>query len=269
MLDDAAGAVRERPALFSAPMVRAILADQKTVTRRVMKPQPEAPRCIYDCDGADTVVTPIYRESTLGTVTQFSWAMTRLNQTAAPFVDTPMDGWRCPFGGPGDRLWVRETWSPDHRHVYPCPTTVYRADGYVDEPIECRCSFDQRRSGQTCAECLKCAGFKWRPSIFMPRNRSRLSLRVTGVRVERLHDITPEEVLREGVRVPCDASGTPIVRLTGKHPPSDFLAPGWAERGDVGELLLAEWASLWSQINGRASYDANPWTWAVSFEREK
>lgn len=248
----------ERPILFSGGMVRAILAGEKTVTRRVLKRQPEAPRCIYDCPGADTVVTPICRESNRGTIVQFSWAMTRLNQTAAPFVDCPTDGWRCPYGDTGDALWVREAWQawfgPNRADWQATPR---------DERTEANCGGVMYRATQP-----RNVTGRWVTPLFMPRWASRITLRVTDVRVERLHAITPAEVLREGVRLPCGATGAPIVRLTGKHPPTDFLPQGRGMQWTRDELLLAEWASLWCQINGRASWDASPWVWCVSFERE-
>jgi hypothetical protein len=246
--------VSERPILMSAPMIKAILAGEKTTTRRVVKlPTPRGERNRLEAD--DWEVTPT--------------GDGRLHVTLA-HGDTPWDTrsgisrgmqdhvLRAPYDV--ETLWVRETWSPDHRHVYPCPSVVYRADGYVDEPIECRCSFDERRRGQTSAECLKCAGFKWRPSIFMPRNKSRLTLRVTGVRVERLHAITDEEALREGVR------------------------PLWLQEGEAGcwytgdpskgaamhaRTPRAAFEKLWVAINGRASWDENGFVWCVDFEKDK
>jgi len=136
--------MKERPILFSGPMVRAILEGRKTQTRRVVKPQPA------HIPGIGTVLN----------------------------IDT-ITGRACPYGNPGDRLWVREAWA--HRRwmlgdASPNPTTVYRADG----------------------EDLKgCA--RWRPSIHMPRWASRIALEVVSVRVERLQDISEEDAKAEGI----------------------------------------------------------------------
>ena len=151
----------ERPILFSGPMVRAILEGRKTQTRRVVKPQPElqlkSARWMRCADEQHALFTQ-HDGELCGQM-----ASTR----------------KCPYGKPGDRLWVRETWA--HRRwmlgdASPSPTTVYRADG----------------------EDLKGCD-RWRPSIHMPRWASRITLEVVGVRVERLQDISEEDAKAEGI----------------------------------------------------------------------
>lgn len=102
--------MRERPILFKGPLVQAVLAGRKTVTRRLLTPQPEQ---------SDIIAAWRWYGRTFAG----GWSLT----------GTPPDAMLkdCPFGQPGDRLWVRETWSPDHRDVYPCPDFVYAADGTV------------------------------------------------------------------------------------------------------------------------------------------
>lgn len=142
----------ERPILFSGPMVRAILAGRKTQTRRLVKPQPE--QGIWKC-GRSCLA--------LG--------------NAPP----PPDGYErwCPYGLPGDRLWVRECW----REL----GSGQGADGKIPTyPVPVGYAADRGYSGP------------WRPSIHMPRWASRLTLEVVGVRVERLHDISEADAQAEG-----------------------------------------------------------------------
>lgn len=186
--------MKERPILFSGPMVRAILAGQKTQTRRVMR---------FDAEGAD---------------------MVRLDR----WTPTMTSGPRCPYGVPGDRLWVRETFAPN-----------YFEDG--------RAAFRADWSG---AAADVVAVPLWSPSIFMPRGVSRISLEITSVRVERLHDITEADIAAEGVSLEA------VRALIGK-------------RGHVGSAVPPRvlWELGWMSINGVASWNANPWVWALSFDR--
>ena len=154
--------------------------------------------------------------------------------------------WRlnCPYGAPGDQLWVRETWA----YCYKCAGkgiggqfdmltpkgVVYKEDrrcvGFAFET----CHFINPKTRET--------EWKWRPSIHMPRWASRLQLEVTEVRVERVQEITAEDCLREGI-VPT---------------PGDSFAQV--------KLLFRD---LWDSINAKRGYswEANPWVWAVSFRR--
>ncbi len=193
---------KERPILFSAPMVRALLAGTKTQTRRVVKPQPEF-------DGPE-----------------------RLHHAEVALWREAMLTLRCPYGQPGDRLWVRETWQAVNgddraRHIvtHPRPNRgwiEYAATPRLDEPA-----------------------YKWRPSIHMPRWASRITLEVTSVRVERLQDISEADALAEGVNVHPDHHGKPRTSI---------YSP------------VQAYADLWDQINGAGSWAANPWVWAVSFK---
>lgn len=203
--------MKERPILFSAPMVRAIINSTKTQTRRVVKPQPEAGEKFFSLDIA-------------------------LNMDGGPsglaawFLDSNEGGLPpvfCPYGQPGDRLWVRETFMHEPADYcweasvsIPCrpASTVYRADFPDSVP-----------------------GEGWKPSIHMPRNLSRITLEVTGVRVERLNDISRGDAMEEGCPFPNMADGT--------DPRS------W-------------YADLWRQINGAGSWAANPWVWVVEFRKE-
>ena len=164
--------------------------------------------------------------------------MTRRVVKTAPYgfdlSDKPVFG-ACPYGVPGDRLWVRETFGYPEQN---CENgIVYRAT----DP-----SWDD-------ASTKDIKTIIWKPSIFMPRRASRITLDVTAVRVERLHAITEEDAVREGVE-----------RAQYANAPH---CPGW--RDYLGDIVLRSprrsFETLWSKINGRDSWDANPWVWVVEF----
>lgn len=189
--------MRERPILFSGPMVRAILAGNKTQTRRVAK----------EFAGRDDLDSILARFP---------------NQNG------------CPYGQPGDRLWVREKWSSDFAHHYPYDRVWYAADDDRRHDIEVRNGV----RGIYSPESQEFVPFRWRPSIHMPRSACRLVLEVTGVRVERLNNISQEDAELEGVE--CNMS------------PLSFRE---------------HFQRLWEHINGAGSWDANPWVWVVEFRR--
>lgn len=138
----------------------------------------------------------------------------------------------CPYGVPGDRLWVRETWMPIASGQIPGPVrygAAYRADdGRKWREHTTRVEFaDGREAGPLHLEQAQ----HWRPSIFMPHWASRITLEVTDVRVQRLQDISHDDAVAEGT--------------AGR---ADFIG-------------------LWENINGRDSWKANPWVWAITFAR--
>lgn len=204
----------ERPILFSAPMVRAILSGAKSQTRRLLKPQP--------LGGAPELLQHLVAHG------HHRWA------TDEPDEDLI---WKCPYGQPGDRLWVREAFAIVPRTAYRCSEGVQqtlRPDDDHDAAIY--------REGWTRSK----GGFRWRPSIHMPRWASRITLEVTGVRVERLQDISEADAIAEGVNVHPDHHGKPR---------DSIYSPVQAYR------------DLWESINGPGSWDANPWVWCVEFRR--
>lgn len=194
--------MKERPILFSAPMVRALLNGTKTQTRRVV-----ADQWRYHLDEAGE------REQLLQ---------------------------HCRYGQPCDRLWVRETHAPQadcwgswerwlHGAGGPPPIIHYAAD------------FEPFQDGQGLMV-RKPFIEKWRPSIHMPRWASRIDLDVTGVRIERLQDISEADAIAEGVE--------PLTDLGAAFRPA-----------------ASAYSDLWEQINGVGSWTANPWVWAISFRR--
>jgi len=213
--------IKERPILFSGPMVRAILEGRKTVTRRVVKPQPILHTTHWWAS---------HGEGPNWMAEGPSLATGGMRQTWA---------WRlCPYGQPGDRLWVREAWATDAQVDAVAPRdlskgepTLYPADGTV------------RQAG-----CAMIAPGKIRPSIHMPRWCSRILLEIVAVRVERLQDISDEQALAEGVEV-WARDADPVLRQ--KYADDPKLA----------------FVGLWTAVNGLGSYNANPWVWVIEYKR--
>jgi hypothetical protein len=231
--------MKERPILFSGPMVRALLAGAKTQTRRLMKPQPDP------LPAGQPRISP-YDDS------GFHWASDKCRS----MVDLGTAAHLSPYGSKGDRLWVRETWSQSARSVYPCPQCWYRADyGKHDDPAREQLNHDRGCTGNQ-ANCFACVAeregkFVWRPSIFMPRWASRITLEVTSVRVERLQAISEEDAKAEGVH--HSAAATAKQSTIDTH----GMTP-----------CRAAFAALWEQINGKkAPWSSNPFCWAISFRR--
>jgi hypothetical protein len=205
--------MKERPILFSAPMARAILAGSKTQTRRVVQYVNywHIDRHISDWHLS---MPPILADG----VATF--------ELQSDVDDTRNVAVRCPYGQPGDLLWVRETWAV--RKLQAGYWVEYKAD-----------SKNARAPEEVDAFALFTVG-TWRPSIFMPRWASRLTLRITEVRVERVQDISETDAMDEGV---------------------DY-------RRDFGESYRDAFAALWDDINAKRGYgwDVNPWVWVISFE---
>lgn len=222
--------MKERPILFSAPMVRAILSGSKSQTRRVVKMKPH-----HQIEERD-------------------------NGTPWPWMydgERDADSWMaCPYGQPGgdqqgvmqpatcsacagrgaivhsgnrvggDRLYVRETWSAPHAYDHLPPRLIPK-----DARIHYAATEDR-------------GGLLWRPSIHMPRWASRITLEVTSVRVERLQDISEADAQAEGWTRRPEVSTDPQVH---KEAARDWFM------------------DLWESINGHGSWDANPWVWVVEF----
>jgi len=190
--------MKERPILFSAPMVRAILDGSKTQTRRVVKDA--QPAGIGLCHWSKT-----------------GWAHLRLSGGCSC---QPV---RCPYGIPGNQLWVRETFNGNAEVGYACRAT---------EP-------DMN-------------GCPWRPSIFMPRAASRILLRITDVRVQRLQEISNEDARAEGISDGgCLSCGNS--EPCGCNDPQPDPRDGFS------------W--LWQSIHGSDGWHANPWVWVITFRR--
>ena len=187
--------MRERPILFSTQMVNAILAGEKTMTRRIVK----FPK---DFTGEN-----VFHNGSLG-----------LKYTSNMGGDT-VQRLSCKHGEIGDKLWVRETFC--QITVEDRPLLLYKADGDLNN------AFDVFRADKP-----------WRPSIYMPRSASRITLKITDVRAERLQSITEEDAQSEGV-----------------------LSSGFDK------TYRYSFSKLWESINGNGSWTANPWVWVIEFKR--
>lgn len=205
---------RERPILMSAPMVRALLSGAKTQTRRVVKPQP--------LGGAPTLLEHLLPHQ--------RWATDEAEEEHV---------WKCPYGEPGDRLWVRETWSPDPPIDSSWASTEWNGCGRRIDGVPER--FQHPRFCNYSADWLH-GPIVWRPSIHMPRWASRLTLEITGVRVERLQEISEGDAYDEGTAEWCAET---------------------QRNGNKWPNIVRAYQGLWESINGRGSWDANPWVWVL------
>ena len=218
--------MKERPILFSGDMVRAILEGRKTQTRRVVKPQPSPqPTRITYCGEEYGYMC----ESNSGKVGIFD-----------------PNSYKCPYGKPGDRLWVRETW----RYAYCSGYTPINGENKFTCDIEYKCTYENPISGNRGGKSFvvdrmhyggkltKSGSVSWRPSIYLPRWASRITLEITGVRVERLNDISYHDAVAEG----C---------------------------GGMLEPATVYFQCVWKDINGKDSWNANPWVWVIEFRRVK
>jgi len=229
----------ERPILFSGAMVRAILEGRKTQTRRALNPQPGP---------CDHKVNEEYEGCHIPTeffmMSAGDWAC-RTCGNGMRMTRNDAVGIRCPYGKPGDMLWVRETFiqNPAEYDYYLSSSvpivpdnTVYRAD--VNDP----------NPGP------------WKPAIHMPRKLSRLTLEITKVRVERVQEITYEDAKAEG----CEVTEPRMFSLFGAD------AQKRQEIYDIHGRLAYE--PLWDSINakrenGMYAWSANPWVWVIEFSR--
>ncbi len=227
--------MKARPILFSAPMVQALLTGRKTQTRRIVKPQP-ASGCYYAMNGAGNAALHLIEN---GTPEKYCVPV-KANSTSHILY--------CPFGEVGDLLWVRETFcledtceyheyavapkdrpfltwkNYDNGEYFTIPH--YRATEPEPHIVPYGLDEDDDKT-------------RWKPSIFMPRWSSRITLEITNIRVERLQDISDKDAIEEGV----DRTNTSI--------------PTYASQ---------RYMMLWNSINGKDSWGENPWVWVLEFK---
>lgn len=233
--------VKIRPILCSGPMVRALLSGQMTQTRRVINPQP-APFVQATPDSHPPARPEPYLDSYCGEKKtpenprgmSRDWCWWTRDNRPGPTVA------RCPYGVPGDRLWVRETWGYYPGSLPGEEPLLYRAD-CPEAPGD----WPSYRRGPIADFVV------WKPSIHMPRWASRLTLEVTEVRVQRLTSITDEDAIAEGVE--------------------QLDRPGFWKAYDCREgfctTAARSFETLWQSINAkRAPWDSNPLVWAISFK---
>lgn len=288
--------IKERPILFSSPMVRAILEDRKTQTRRVIKPQPEyvengmykwrrwlpwlpqdahllVEHCPFGAPG----------DPSFGVSGDLNWQRGMPPADGWYYVDglsDPAPVWLCPFlpedypgeevergllwgrdehddpeaieleglsldtiqwKRPGDRLWVRETWAVVNTLDNRKPSEITKGTHYW--PTVWYRATDQHEQ-----EYRDDYFGKWRPSIFMPRWASRITLEITDVRVERVQDISMADCIAEGMSMdaPLNNRGT-------------------------GAIARDAFADLWDLLNAKRGFgwDVNPWVWIIEFRKLK
>lgn len=201
--------MNEKPILFNAEMVNAILSGRKTQTRRIIS---EKTLHLFDVAASAGECHPLELCD---------------ERSQSYYLEF------CPLSKPGDQLWVRETWNK-HGGLL-----TYRADhDWIEE----------MRKATVCPA-------KWVPSIHMPRWASRINLLITGVRVERLRDISEQDAMAEGI----DA---------------DYLAESQdhydciADHNMTGRpTAIGYFSSLWQSIYGEENWEANPWVWVITFRR--
>lgn len=235
-------AIKERPILFSAPMVRALLDGSKTQTRRVVKWHGVEPGLNLQFSGLS--VERSGSNFVLSSPTRDSHAYRSVPQP-------------CPYGMPGDRLWVRETFAIES-------TQDYEGDPGIDVPLGPVKVFEdggyrlipRYRASEPDTQLMVAPsekddiGMRWTPSIHMPRWASRINLEITGVRVERLQDISEADARAEGARE-CDP-------ISGR----EVLLAGPSQRGS----FVLHYRDIWEQINGAGSWAENPWAWVIEFK---
>jgi hypothetical protein len=226
---------RERPILFSALMVKAILGNRKTQTRRLVKTN-----------------EPLIRNT--ATVAGYArW--TNLQGEPRP----------CPYGEPGDRLWVRES--------YRVPKTwdeFKPSELHPNVPVE----YEVEKHG------VHAALGKCRPGIFMPRWASRITLEIEEVRVEPLRRISKSDAEAEGIERLFSAEKCRTVPGLIGTKPEDYGWKNYLWHGDhptIKSVLDDQWsskmdaresfASLWESINGGGLWAENPWVWVITFKR--
>lgn len=241
--------MKERPILYSGSMVCAALDGRKTATRRFTKLHAH-----YGLNAFLGMEGDIARFSAMDDTRNFTTVL------------------RCPYGRPGDRLWVREAWSDVN--LMGAPGLAYRADGDVRDLMEDAgfldeggaFNYDDRRCKPYHFACwsedlLRGTEGRWRPSIHMPRWVSRLLLEITAVSVERLQAGDGETAfesryLAEGINRIHHGDGEYYYSAFRNEP----HPKNWCDPFDA-------WRELWVSINGIDSWNANPWVWVVEFKR--
>ena len=221
--------MKSRPMIFSSAMVRAILAGQKTQTRRVVKGLE-----------ADEVVVKVEAEGFFKGFDLDHGVLPRVRHLLFPQLI------KCPYGVVGDRLWVKETTIRAEEHGYQEP--IYAASELGDAVLASGLRPDPDDHAD-----VEPHDIKLRPSMFMPRKFCRTELEITGIRVERVQNISEADARSEGITDGgCLSCGNPE--------PCGCCNP----KPDARDSYI--W--LWHKINGKKHpWSSNPWVWVVEFKR--
>lgn len=243
--------------IFNGDMIRAVLDGRKTQTRRIMKIQPPD----SDFQLATTLCTT-GKKSDKG---KHHWV--KLTANGISILESDDRHFPSPYGYEGDRLWVRETIktllhckgydngideSGGHDFAEGVATIQYMADGEIKTFDDLDAVADEQ-AAKGMGKCI--------PSILMPRWASRITLKITGVRVERLNDISEEDAEAEGIAPNCSLNSHDNCNHEGE----------WVHYGRGADDFPAfsakeSFQSLWESMYGKGSWDANPWVWAIDFK---
>lgn len=216
--------------IFNAEMVRAILDGRKTQTRRIIQSAAKN----MQARGHEVISHRAPGDKWYG---DYVYSMRDRSGVWQDFTNEQFLA-KCPFGQPGDRIWVRETWAEAGGNAP--ELQLYRAN-YPDHVPS---SYENLKSAEE---------IRWRPSIHMPRWASRITLEITDVRVERLSEISEADAAAEGV--------PPAGDLLPDYPGA-YLTP----KGDFATAKVA-FQRLWESIYGEDSWQANPWVWVIKFKQ--
>lgn len=233
--------MKERPILFSGEMIRAILEGRKIQTRRVIKPQPPSIELVRDKTGAGYSINPP------GIYSKVGWWIAGAVGVVCDLIGVKNDyKWKCPYGKVGDRLWVRETWA-----LYVPKTSIWEEGTHKlynrKFNMKIKPKFEHIINYRADSADTDNVYSLWKPSIFLPRWASRINLEVTGIRVERVQDISEADALFEGVEPKYHSD---LEMLTESPYRSNFK-------------------HLWDSINSKRGYGwtENPWVWVVEFRK--
>lgn len=237
--------MKEHPILFQTDMVQAILQGRKTMTRRLFNPQP------MDCGELHKQYTEASWKNEpanfVESITKGFWYCQYCGNGVRLGDYNP--GIKCPYGTVGDVLWVRETWNERNgEYAYKASPDLFKKTNW----------FKEIRSAYKIANLPTPDDvLKWKPSIFMPRVASRITLKITNIKVERVQDISEEDAIKEGVFNMIDKDGNYNVYW-------DYI-----KKSPIKGFLTAKesFRSLWISINGQESWDSNPFCWCVEFEK--
>jgi hypothetical protein len=219
--------MKEIPILYSTPMIQAKLAGRKTQTRRLVK---------YPI--ADRPAGYAYAQvAIVDGSAHFTWK--DFPEHKGVFI-------KCPYGQPGDLLWARETWTL----LDTTRTVIYtRSKGFSEKPkVMYRADGDVK-------------GFKWKPSIHMPKFAARIWDRVVSIRVERLQDITEDDAIAEGIEE--------LLQSRAQRAENGRMFRDYSKKPEMfndGLSAVKSYQSLWTKINGPGSWQNNEWVWVVVTE---
>ena len=222
--------MKERPIIFNTELIKAILDDKKSQTRRVIKPQPD-----YSILKKGVILEP-HKCPELGPVHlgRREWGLYSLPYEPR---NVPCFAFNCPSGKIGDRLWVRETWGIEKgRYIQPGPFNTPFGGCFNDEIFYA-------------ADDKNLPGMKWRPSIHMFRKDSRIDLEITDIRIEKVQDISWDDLVAEGYLME-NCINRPSIKYA------------------TMSALLEWFIPLWDSINAKRGYgwETNPYVWCISFK---